>query len=109
MTLAIFRNQIYQLNLDETMSLWKTDSSPIPIPYGDFDLLIDPTDEDLELVSPPSEAYLRGVSDGYSVGVYDQQLHDVFREASPTGGSEYKTGYDRGVAMYCDENNLGGE
>lgn len=56
------------------------------------------------IISSTSHAYLRGVSDGYVVGVYDQQLHDKFREATPTGGSEYKAGYEKGVAMFCEEN-----
>lgn len=53
-----------------------------------------------------SYPYLKGVCDGYVTGVYDQQFHDKWRELTPNGGAEYKAGYDRGISIYCDENNL---
>jgi len=53
----------------------------------------------------PTYAYLRGFLDAYNVGVYQ---FEAWRKElpSPNAGSDYKAGYDKGMTLYCDDNQL---
>lgn len=55
-------------------------------------------------MTEPTYAYLRGVLDAYNKGSYDYEA--VKKMNSPNAGSDYKAGYDKGMTIYCDDNNL---
>ena len=51
-------------------------------------------------------AYYRGIADAMHEGVYDTALHDHLRDTHLNASSAYKAGYDRGITLYCEANNL---
>lgn len=53
-----------------------------------------------------SAAFSQGLHDALHTGRYDQEHHDRLREDNPSEASSYKTGYDVGISLYCDANNL---
>ncbi len=55
-------------------------------------------------MTEPSYAYIRGVLDAYNKGSYDYEA--VKKMNSPNAGSDYKAGYDKGMTIYCDDNDL---
>lgn len=52
-------------------------------------------------IDKDSAAYRLGFTDGFEIGVYNQDTHDVLRESNfPINASLYKAGYDAGIAAY---------
>ena len=56
-------------------------------------------------MTQPTYAYLRGVLDAYNIGAYqfDARQNEL---TSPNARSDYKAGYDKGMTIYCDDNDL---
>jgi hypothetical protein len=59
----------------------------------------------MKSMAEPTYAYLRGVLDAYNIGSYqfDARKDEM---TSPNAKADYKAGYDKGMTIYCDDNNL---